>query len=63
MTRRGFIERTLSCGALFAASRLPAFADEPTVFPARGDHERLSLTYHEIKAGNYMFHAVEILVT
>ena len=41
----------LSCGALFAASSLPAFGDEPTVFPARGDYERLSLTYHEIKAG------------
>ena len=27
MTRRAFIGRTLSCGALFAASRLPAFAD------------------------------------
>ena len=27
MTRRTFIGRTLSCGALFAASRLPAFAD------------------------------------
>ena len=51
MTRRGFIGRTLSCGALFAASRLPSFADEPTVFPARGDYERLSLTYHAVKAG------------
>lgn len=63
MTRRVFIGRTLSCGTLFAASRLPAFADEPTVFPARGDYERFSLTYHEIKAGSYMFHAAEILVT
>ena len=44
LTRRGFIGRTLSCGALFAASRLPAFADEPTVFPARRDNtSRFSL--------------------
>ena len=27
MTRRGFLGGTLSCGALFAASRLPTFAD------------------------------------
>ena len=51
MTRRGLMERALSCGALFAASRLPSFGDEPSVFPARGRYERLSLAYHEVKAG------------
>ena len=49
--RRSFLTGALSCGTLFAASRLPVFADEPAVFPARGRYERLSLTYHEIKAG------------
>ena len=99
MTRRGFIGRTLSCGALFAVSRLPSFADERTVFPARGDHlrqlndpvtrgfiahlqaqpllkailaghlhigveERFSPTAMQyVVAGNYMFHAAEILIT
>ena len=50
-TRRGFFGSAFSIGAVCAASRLPVFADEPTVFPARGRYERLSLTYHEIKAG------------
>ena len=49
--RRRFLAGAVSCGAMFAASRLPVLADEPLVFPTRGRYERLSLTYHEVKAG------------
>ena len=59
--RRSFLTGALSCGTLFAASRLPAFADEPTVFPARGRFSPTAMQY--VVAGNYMFHAAEVLVS
>lgn len=34
-----------------ASSALPVLADDPSLFPGRGRFERLSLNYHEIKAG------------
>lgn len=34
-----------------ASAGIPAHADEPAVFHARGRHERLSMTYHAISAG------------
>ena len=50
-SRRNFLKGALSCGALTAVSQLPTLADEPSVFPARGRYERLSLTYHAVNAG------------
>ena len=44
-TRRGFL------GGLVAVSALPSFADDPAVFPKRGNFERLVLDYVHIKAG------------
>ena len=47
-TRRRFLQAT---GGLVAASSLPALADDPSVFPARGGYERLVLAYQRIDAG------------
>ena len=52
VTRRGFLTGGMAFGGLFATSALPAMADDdPSLFPGRGRFERLSLTYHAIKAG------------
>ena len=52
VTRRGFLTGGMAFGGLFATSALPAIADDdPSLFPGRGRFERLSLTYHAIKAG------------
>ena len=52
VTRRGFLTGGVAFGGLFATSALPAIADDdPSLFPGRGRFERLSLTYHAIKAG------------
>jgi hypothetical protein len=51
MTRRGFLAGGAALGGLMASSTLPGLADDPSLFPGRGRFERLSLNYHEIKAG------------
>ena len=52
MSRRSFLAGIASVGGLVATSRLPSFGgDQPELFPDRGRFERLSLTYHAIKAG------------
>ena len=51
MTRRGFLAGGAALGGLMASSALPVLADDPSLFPGRGRFERLSLNYHEIKAG------------
>ena len=51
MTRRGFLAGGAALGGLMASSALPALADDPSLFSGRGRFERLSLNYHEIKAG------------
>ncbi len=52
LTRRDFL---LGGGAAFggivATSALPAFADNPALFPQRGRWERLSIGYQHIDAG------------
>ncbi len=52
LTRRDFL---LGGGAAFggivATSALPAFADDPALFPQRGRWERLSIGYQHIDAG------------
>ena len=49
--RRGFLKSALSCGALAAVSRLPALADDTSVFPARGRFERLNIVKVHVDAG------------
>ena len=53
ITRRKFLlGGGMAVGGIVATSALPAVADDdPSLFPGRGRFERLSLTYHEIKAG------------
>ena len=48
MNRRQFLG---GIGGLMATTALPSFADDPSVFPARGNFERLALGYAHIKAG------------
>ena len=51
MTRRNFFIGGTAFGGIVATSALPAFADNPALFPQRGRWERLSIGYHRIKAG------------
>jgi len=53
ITRRNFLFGSgMAMGGIVATSALPAIADDdPSLFPGRGRFERLSLTYHAIKAG------------
>lgn len=51
MTRRSFLAGGAAFGGLVATSRLPAFADDPSLFPERGRWERLSIACHHIEAG------------
>ena len=53
LTRRHFLlGGGMAVGGIVATSALPAIAeDDPSLFPGRGRFERLSLTYHAIKAG------------
>lgn len=46
--RRGFLG---ALGGLVAVSALPSWADDPAVFPARGNFERLVLAYQHIHIG------------
>ena len=48
ISRRSFLT---GVGGIVAASQLPVFADDPAVFPKRGQYERLSLAYLHIDAG------------
>ena len=50
-TRREFIGGAAAVGGLVATSALPAFADNPALFPQRGRWERLSIGYQHIDAG------------
>jgi 3',5'-cyclic AMP phosphodiesterase CpdA len=51
LPRRDFLRSALATGGLVAASRLPSFADDPSLFPKRGAFERLALSYVHIDAG------------
>lgn len=51
MKRRDFLSSTLAAGAFVATSKLPAFADDPAMFPQRGKFERLVLSYSHIDVG------------
>lgn len=51
LTRRDFLSGGAALGGLMATSALPALADDPSVFPNRGEFERLSLQFFEIDAG------------
>ena len=48
MNRRQFLG---GLGGLVATSSLPAFADNPLIFPTRGKFERLALAYQHIEIG------------
>lgn len=50
-TRRDFLKAGAAFGGLVAASRLPALADDPSLFPGRGKFERLSIVSRHINAG------------
>ena len=50
-SRRDFLRGGLALGGIVAVSRLPAFADDPAVFPGRGRFERLVLAYQHIDVG------------
>ena len=51
-SRRDFLRfGALGAGSLVATSALPAFADDPSVFPKRGTAERLVLAYQHIHIG------------
>lgn len=50
--RRTFLQRMAGVGALIATSQLPSFAqDDPTVFPKRGQFERMSMSYAIVHLG------------
>ena len=50
--RRTFFKRATGIGALIAVSQLPSLAeDNPTVFPKRGQYERLALAFATIEVG------------
>ena len=49
--RRVFLKSALSVGVLTAVSRLPALADDSSVFPKRGRFERLNINEVHIDAG------------
>lgn len=52
MDRRTFLRSAGCAGALIATSQLPAVAeDNPSVFPDRGQYERLSLSYATVAIG------------
>ena len=51
-SRRDFIRGGFALGGLVAVSQLPAFADDPAVFPKRGKFERLVLACQHIEAGS-----------
>ena len=51
MTRRNFFIDGAAFGGIVATSALPAFADNPALFPQRGRWERLSIGYQHIDAG------------
>ena len=52
ISRRGFLKGGAAAfGGIAAASALPAFADNPALFPQRGRWERLSIGYQHIDAG------------
>lgn len=52
VSRRDFLKGGgMAAGGLLATSSLPALADKPSVFPNRGEFERLSLQFFEIEAG------------
>ena len=50
--RRNFFKRITGAGAILAVSQLPAMAeDNPSVFPKRGQYERLALAFATIEIG------------
>lgn len=50
--RRDFLKRVAGMGALIATSQLPALAeDKPSIFPQRGQYERMSLSYAIVELG------------
>ena len=52
ISRRKFLTGGgMAAGGLIAISALPAFADNPVLFPQRGRWERLSIGYQHIDAG------------
>ena len=51
LARRDFLKGGATFGGIVAASALPAFADDPALFPQRGRWERLSIGYQHIDAG------------
>lgn len=51
ISRRDLLKGGFALGGLVAASALPSFADDPSLFPQRGRFERLSISYRHIKAG------------
>ena len=54
--RRDFLRLSaLGAGSIVAAKALPAFADDPSVFPQRGGAERLVLAYQHIHLGLCIF--------
>ncbi len=50
-SRREFLRGGFAIGGLVAVSSLPAFADDPALFPSRGKYERLVLGYCHVDAG------------
>lgn len=52
VSRRQFIQRMMGMGALITTSKLPALAeDNPSVFPQRGQYERMSISYAIVNIG------------
>ena len=52
MNRRDFLKSAFAGGALIATAKLPSFGeDDPSVFPLRGQFERMSLGYATVRAG------------
>lgn len=51
LSRRDFMLGGAAFGGLMATSALPAFADNPALFPQRGRWERLSIVSWRVKAG------------
>ena len=52
VTRRNFLKRMAATGALIATSKLPTLADDtPSLFPERGQYERMSISYGVVEIG------------
>ena len=52
ITRRGFIRNGLAMGGLAAVSSLPVLADDPTLFPGRGQYERREEAFKDLTRVN-----------